>query len=121
MPKRGNTATINIVAFRAQWESHVPISALCTNFSCTKDQIIRLKGVYGLEPRHNRKLRFKPGRQRDPTPREIAQACREVQAGWDERTREDRRVIKTKHVQLLRVDMTDEARQAEGHLLEPDE
>lgn len=121
MPKRGNTATINIVAFRAQWEAHVPISALCVNFSCTKDQVIRLKGVYGLQPRHNRRLRFKPGKQRDPTPREIAQACRELQAGWDERTREERRVTKTKHVQLRRVELTDDAREAEGHLLEPDE
>ena len=83
---RGNTATINVVSFRAQWDSHIPIRALCENFTITRDQVTRLKFVWDLPPRHDRRLRFKPVRQRDPTPREIAQACREIQARWDAHT-----------------------------------
>jgi hypothetical protein len=53
---------------------------------------------------------------RDPTPREIIQACKEIQAKWDARTREERAVIKTQHVHLRRIEMTDEAREALGQL-----
>ena len=71
-----------------------------------------------MPPRNDRRLRFKPRRcdMRDPTPREIKQACKEIQAKWDARTREERAVIKTQHVSLRRVEMTDEAREALGQL-----
>lgn len=109
---RGNTAVISVAAFRSEWLSHAPIMALCQKFSITKDQVIRLKHLWDLPPRHDRRLRFKPVRQRDPTPREIAQACREIQARWNEEVREERRVTKTQHVSLVRIEMTDEAREA---------
>ena len=98
----GNTAIISITAFRADWETHMPISALCTRYTITKDQVIRLRDVWNLPLRTDRRLRFKPKRSecRDPTPRAIAQACKEIQARWDERTREERAVTKTAHVQL---------------------
>ena len=109
---RGVTATISIVAFRADWATHMPISALCERWTISKDQVLRLRDVWRLPLRNDRRLRFKPERQRDPTPREIAQACRELQTQWDEATREARRVVKSQPVQMRRVEMTDEARQA---------
>lgn len=106
----GVTATISVAAFRNDWQTHMPIAALCQRWSITKDQVIRLAVVWELPRRHDRKLRAKPVRQRDPTPREIAQACRDIQATWDERTREERRVHKTQHVSLSPISMPDNVR-----------
>lgn len=110
----GNTATISITAFRADWQTHMPISALCVRYTITKDQVIRLRDVWQLPLRNDRRLRFKPKRSemRDPTPREIVQACKEIQAKWDARTREERAVMKTQHVILRRIELTDEALEA---------
>ena len=109
----GNTATISVQAFRADWNTHMPISAQCERWTITKDQVIRLRTLWHLPLRNDRSLRFKPAeRPRDPTPREIAQACREIQARWDDRVREERSVTKTVHVAIKRIEMTDEARSA---------
>jgi hypothetical protein len=108
----GNTATISIAAFRADWMTHMPMRALCQRWTISRDQVVRLKHVWDLPPRHDRRLRAKPVRQRDPTPREIAQAKKEIQAGWTEEIREDRRVIKSAPVTLQRIEMNDEAREA---------
>lgn len=116
---RGNTATISLTAFRADWLSHIPMRALCERWTITRDQVIRLKHVWHLPPRHDRKLRAKPVRQRDPSPREIAQACREIQSTWNEHTREERRVTKTQHVTLHRIELTDDAREAIGPDVSP--
>jgi hypothetical protein len=109
---RGNTATISVSAFRVDWLAHVPMRQLCEKFTISRDQVVRLKHVWDLPPRHDRRLRAKPVRQRDPTPREIAQAKKEIQAGWTEEIREDRRVIKSAPVTLQRIEMNDEAREA---------
>jgi hypothetical protein len=109
---RGITATIDVATFRADWMTHMPISALCERWTISKDQVLRLRDVWKLPLRNDRRLRFKPERQRDPTPREIAQACREIQARWDERTREERAVVKQSTVSLQRIEMTPEARAA---------
>jgi hypothetical protein len=108
---RGNTATINFSTLRIHWDSHAPMAAICSHFSISKDQLIRLKKVVPLPPRHDRRLRFKPKRSemRDPTPREIKQACKEIQAKWDARTREERAVIKTQTVHLRRIELTGDA------------
>jgi hypothetical protein len=111
---RGNTATIDIVSFRVQWDSHVPIRALCENFNITRDQVTRLKFVWQLAPRHDRRLRFKPERQRDPTPREIEQACKEIQAKWDEHTRYERAVTKPTQFQLRQIETPEDLRHMEG-------
>ena len=106
---RGNTATISVAAFRADWLTHMPMRALCERYTISRDQVIRLRDVWHLPLRNDRRLRFKPKRSemRDPTPREIAQACREIQAKWDERTREERAVVKVQHVTLRRIDTSD--------------
>lgn len=109
---RGVTATISVQAFRADWMTHMPIAALCERWTISKDQVIRLAVVWELPRRHDRRKRFKPARQADPTPREIAQACREIQARWTDEIREDRCVQKRQPVTLKRVEMTDEARAA---------
>lgn len=106
---RGNTATISLTAFRADWLTHMPMRALCERWTISRDQVIRLKHVWQLPPRHDRRLRAKPVRQPDPTPREIAQACREIQATWSEEVREDRKVTKSQPVTMRRIELTDEA------------
>lgn len=110
----GNTATISVSAFRADWLTHMPMRALCERYTITRDQVIRLRDVWSLPLRNDRRLRWKPKRSetRDPTPREIAQACREIQAQWDERIRDERSVTKSDPVTLKRIEMTDEAWQA---------
>ena len=110
----GVTATISVTAFRADWDTHMPMRALCERYTITRDQVIRLRDVWDLPLRNDRRLRFKPKRSemRDPTPREIIQACKEIQAKWDDRTREERAVIKTQHVSLRRIEMTEEAWEA---------
>lgn len=110
----GNTARIDFATLRVQWDSHSAMAAICSYWTITKDQLIRLKAVVPLAPRHDRRFRFKPARSeyRDPSPREIRQACKEIQARWDARTWEERAVMKTQHVTLTRIEMTDEARAA---------
>jgi hypothetical protein len=103
----GNTATISIDAFRADWLDHTPIVHLCSMYSITKDQVIRLRDVWALPPRHDRKLRAKPKRQVDPSPVDIEAACLRIQATWDERTREMRAVQKSQHVTLRRISLYD--------------
>lgn len=110
----GVTATISMVAFRADWNTHMPISALCDRWTITKDQVLRLRDVWHLPLRNDRRLRYKPKRSeyRDPTTAEIKAACRAIQARWDDRTRDERAVTKTQRVTLRHVEMTPEAWEA---------
>ena len=102
------------------WASGSTYAEMTSFLGVSRDQIIRLRDHWHLSKRLDRSLRYKPRRQRDPTPREIAQACREIQAGWDDRTREDRCVYKRQPVQLRPIDMTDEAREAMRWIVEDD-
>lgn len=108
--RRGNTATISVAAFRADWATHMPMRSLCERWTITRDQVIRLAVVWELPRRHDRKLRQKPVRQPDPTTTEIQQACLRIQETWTDDVREDRRVTKTQHVSLKRVPLEGEAR-----------
>ena len=105
----GNTATISITAFRADWMTHMPISALCERWTITKDQVLRLRDVWDLPLRNDRRLRFKPKRSemRDPTPREIEQACKELQARWDAATEAARRVVKFRPLEVREIQTPD--------------
>jgi len=105
----GNTATIDFTTLRVQWAAHSSMAAICSHWTITKDQLIRLKAVAELPPRHDRRFRFKPKRSevRDPTPREIVQACKEIQARWDDRTRHERSVIKTQSYTLRFLPLPD--------------
>jgi hypothetical protein len=110
----GVTATISIESFAADWATHMPIAELCTRFTITKDQVLRLRDVWNLPLRNDRRLRFKPakGESRDPTPGEIRKACLEIQSRWDERTRGERQVIKARQFVLKRIELTNDAREA---------
>ena len=50
----GNTATIDVQAFRLQWDAGVPMAVMCSHWTITKDQLIRLKAVWELPLRHDR-------------------------------------------------------------------
>lgn len=103
----GITATISVEAFRADWLDHTPIVQLCDMYSITKDQVIRLRDVWSLPLRNDRRLRAKPRRQSDPTPEQIESACLRIQATWDERTRDLRAVSKSQPVTVRCIALHD--------------
>lgn len=109
---RGSTATISLTAFRADWMTHLPMRELCCRYTISRDQVIRLKHHWNLPPRHDRKLRAKPKRALDPTTTEIQRLCLEIQDTWTDDVREQRRVVKTQHVSLMRIELDDETRRA---------
>ena len=115
---RGITATINVQSFRSDWMSHMPIAGLCVRYTITKDQVIRLRDIWRMPLRNDRRLRFKPTAEqtRDPSPDEISRACKEIQSKWDDHTREERAAFKTPSVQVKTLWMTDEANEALGEL-----
>lgn len=108
---QGNTATISVAAFRADWLKHVPMRDLCDRYSITRDQVVRLKFVWQLPPRHDRRLRAKT-RYVDPTPEEIAEACKRIQSTWSDDVRENRSVAKVAHFSVRRIELHGDARAA---------
>jgi hypothetical protein len=106
----GNTARIDLSLLRMQWDSHSAMVAICTHWTITKDQLIRLKSVVPLTPRHDRRFRFKPKRSecRDPTPEEIRAATQRIRAGWDDATEQERRVVKTQFFQMRSYSLPEE-------------
>lgn len=97
----GNTDKICVKSFRADWNKHIPIAALCEKYGITKDQLVRLKRVWRLEPRHDRRLRYRHWRRApDPTPEEIKAACEAIRAGWDETTEKERRGLSATPVEV---------------------
>lgn len=109
---RGNTATISLTAFRADWLAHLPMRELCCRYTISRDQVIRLKHVWQLPPRHDRRLRAKPKRAADPTTTEIQRMCLDLQGQWTADVEELRRVTKTQHYILRRIELTEDARDA---------
>jgi hypothetical protein len=100
---RGITSTISVAAFHADWMTHMPMRALCERWTISRDQVIRLAVVWELPRRHDRKLRAKPLRQRDPTTTEIQQACIRIQATWIKDVEEERRVVKSQAFSMKRI------------------
>lgn len=100
---RGITSTISVAAFHADWMTHMPMRALCERWTISRDQVIRLAVVWELPRRHDRKLRAKPLRQRDPTTTEIQQACIRIQATWSKDVEEERRVVKSQVFSMKRI------------------
>lgn len=108
----GITATISVTAFRADWASHMPIAALCERWTISKDQVLRLRTIWNLPLRNDRRLRFRPdaGDYRDPTEDEIKAACLEIQSRWDENTRRLRLVTKPQPLELRPIETPPETR-----------
>jgi hypothetical protein len=100
---RGITSTISVAAFHADWMTHMPMRALCERWTISRDQVIRLAVVWELPRRHDRKLRAKPLRQRDPTTTEIQQACIRIQATWSKDVEEEHRVVKSQAFSMKRI------------------
>ena len=67
----GNTATIDLATLRVQWDSHSTYASICTHWTITRDQLIRLRDVLPLAKRHDRRLRLKPPRAPRPDAAEI--------------------------------------------------
>lgn len=109
----GQTSTIDFATLRIQWASHSAMASICSYWSITKDQLIRLKTVAGLPARNDRSLRFKPrGPRKDPTEDEIwNKLVFQVQANWDEATEMARRVNKPVTFRTPIVNTPDECKQ----------
>jgi hypothetical protein len=63
---RGNTTTIDVQTLRMQWASHSTMASICTYWSISRDQLIRLRDVYSLAKRHDRTKRRKGERYTEP-------------------------------------------------------
>lgn len=120
----GNTAAIEFATLRVQWQSASSMFSICSYWTITKDQLIRMKLVAGLAPRHDRRTRHRPDRQPPPSAEEVAASqaslsfapyvaarvtC--VQATWDERTRSERQVTKPTLFSLQEIAVPEEARE----------
>ena len=109
----GNTSTISFATLRVQWDSHSSMAAICSYWTISKDQLIRLRDVLPLPKRHDRALRFKPKRSGivDPSEDEIwNRLVFKIQAGWDEQTELNRRVTKPVEFRTPIVETPEEAR-----------
>ena len=116
----GNTATIDVAVLRVQWDSQMPMAAICTHWTIAKDQLIRLRDVFELPKRHDRSLRYKPPRPGKIPPEEIrasraslalapmiAARVTAVQAMWTEDIRRARQVAKSSPMQLRWINASD--------------
>lgn len=122
----GNTAAIDRLTLEIQWESYEPMAAICSHWTITKDQLIRLRDVWALPLRLDRARRYKPGRDdrlEEPTPEEeaaslaglalapmVAARVTSVQAHWSEREWRDRQVSKPLAYTLARIDVPEDTR-----------
>jgi hypothetical protein len=124
---RGDTSRIDIATLKVQWASHSSYASLCTFWTVTRDQLVRLRDVVPLPPRHDRRLRYKPPRPEKPTPEEIAASEASLNLApmvaaratvesslWTEEVRALRQVRKATAFRLAQVDVPDELR----HLLD---
>lgn len=124
---RGDTSRIDIATLKVQWASHSSYASLCTFWTVTRDQLVRLRDVVPLPPRHDRRLRYKPPRPEKPTPEEIAASEASLNLApmvaaratvesslWTEEVRALRQVRKPAAFRLAQVDVPDELR----HLLD---
>lgn len=125
----GVTATISVQAFRSDWASHMPIASLCVRYTISKDQVIRLRDLWDLPLRNDRRLRFKPRNLEKPTPEEIAASeasldlapmvaarATNESALWSDEVRAQRQVRKATAFSIEQIDVPEELR----HLLDDD-
>lgn len=119
----GDTSRIDIATLKLQWASHSSYAAICSFWSVTRDQVVRLRDVIPLPLRHDRKLRYRPERADKPTPEEIAAseaslnlapwvAARStcVTTKWTDEVRSLRQVTKPTEFRILPVETPDDLR-----------
>jgi hypothetical protein len=117
---RGNTTAINVATLRLQWSSHSSMASICSFWTISRDQLIRLRDVHRLPKRHDRTKRRKPEREPEPSRAElraseatldlaprIAKRAAIVQARWSDAVRENRHWRKPQlfSVPLVQVDI----------------
>lgn len=114
----GDTSRIDIATLKLQWSSHSSYAAICSYWTITKDQLVRLRDVLPLPLRTDRKLRYRPPRSMEhPSPAElraseeslslapmIAARATCVTIHWTEEVRASRRVSKP---EVLRLDVVE--------------
>lgn len=107
-----------------QWDSYLPMGAICQHWTITVHQLVRLREAWELPPRNDRKRRYKPSRLErmlDPDEDELAASessldlaplvaervtC--VQATWSEEVRAERQMVKPEPFRLARIEAPDE-------------
>ena len=122
----GKTETIDSTTLRVLWDSYLPMGAICQHFTITVHQLVRLREVWELPPRNDRKRRYKPSRLErmlDPDEDELAASeasldlapmvaervtC--VQVTWSDEVRAERQVVKAEPFRLARLETPDEMR-----------
>lgn len=122
----GNTATIERATLEVQWSAYVPMAVICQHWTITKDQLVRLRSVWNLPLRLDRKRRHKPSRAErmlDPDAEELAASERSldlapmvarrvtsVQATWTDVIRAERQCVQPTPFRLTRLDVPEELR-----------
>lgn len=91
--------------FKRDWLAHISVADICERHELSKDRALKLRDVLELPKRHDRRLRARPQRQRDPTPTEIERLCKKIRASWDDETERDRRVSQPTPWELPVVDV----------------
>ena len=67
---------------------------LAEKHGISRDTATSIRDRLNLPKRHDRKKRYKPPRQADPTPSEIRKRCKKIRDGWSEAIESERRVQK---------------------------
>lgn len=84
--------------FRELWQAGVSLRGIADDLGISQDHASATRRRLGLPPRYGSfaaASRAKAEPIIDPTPAEILERTAAIQARWDERTREARRVTKT--------------------------
>lgn len=80
--------------FAQDWLDGMPLMWLAEKHGVSRDTATSIRDRLGLPKRHDRKKRYKPPRQADPTPSVIKSRCKKIREGWSEATEAERRVQK---------------------------
>jgi hypothetical protein len=103
-----------VQAFKADWQANLSLAELCCRWTITKDQVIRLRTLWQLPARHDRRMRSS-SRHKDPTPAEIVERAAVVRQSWSVQTELDRRVVKPTRVELKPLTFGDQAFEVEEY------
>jgi len=120
----GNTAAIDRATLESQWASYQPMAEIASHHSISKDQLIRLRIVWNLPLRLDRRRRYKPSRAErmlDPTPEELAASENSLalapmvaaratceSALWTDEVRAQRQAVQPTPFRLSRIEVPGE-------------